>query len=288
MLKQGLPADAKPAQPEPAKPAQPQPKPAPADPEEAKKDAYKELPRYIGEVKKLLLLANELSIDVSTSKALINRAVTAGKTRDLDNAIKLVKEGKLGLERDLRATMLTKLRTIETALSLEKKAGKNVAAQEKDIDDVKRSMEASDFESASDTMKRLEQEMTNVSSAKLSEVELDHVANAIADTEALHLNVSEAKALHAEAASVADTDPARSSQLSKQASEVLNRILPNYIAGEMRKAKVTLREIKLMNVDITAPVNILKVANDRVLSGDYCAALGSIREFKEFVNKINS
>jgi hypothetical protein len=270
-------------QPAPQPPAQPAPV---AASEDAKQDGYKELPRYIGEVKKLLLLANELKLDVSTSKALINKAVTAGKTRDLDNAIKLVKEGKAGLERDIRTAMLTKLRTLETALSLEKKAGKNVAILEHTIDDIKKSMEIGDFQIVSDEMKKLEEQMMKSSTSKISQVELDTISCALIDAESLHLNVSEAKSLYNAAIDAgAQNDTQKSSMLSKQAAESLNKLLPSFIASEMRKAKITLREIKMMNVDINAPVNLLKEANDNVLRGDYCAALGSIKKFKDFVSK---
>lgn len=271
------------SQPAPQSPMHPVPTPVS---EEAKHEGYKELPRYIGDVKKLLLLANELKLDVSTSKALINKAVTAGKTRDLDNAIRLVKEGKAGLERDLRTALLTKLRTLETALSLEKKTGKNVASLEHVVDEIKKSMEIGDFQIVSDEMKKLEEQMLSSSTSKIPQVELDTISCALIDAESLHLNVSEAKSLYNAAINAsAQNDAQKSSQLSKQATESLNKLLPSFIASEMRKAKITLREIKMMNVDINAPVGLLKEANDYVLHGDYCAALGAIRKFKEFVSK---
>ena len=258
-----------------------EPAPAPVD---AVKEGFKELPKYIGEVKKLLVLANELRIDASTSKVLINKAVAAGKTRDLENAIKFVKEGKAGLERDIRSSILSKLRTIETALSIEKKSGRDVSATEHSISEIRKSMEMTDFQTASDTLKKVEEEMMKSSTTNISQVELESVSCALVDAEYLHLNVSEARSLFDIAAQAKD-DPLKSSQHSKQATEVLNRILPSYIASEMRKAKITLREIKMMNVDISNPVNLLKEANDHVLNGDYCAALGAVRKFREFVDR---
>ncbi len=282
-LKDGAVTQAKPAQPVPTqKPTQPQ---VPT-PEASVKEGYKELPVYIGEVKKLLIIANNLYIDVSTSKALINRAVSAGKTRDLENAVKLVKEGKTGLEKDIRIAMLSKLRTLETALSLERKSGKDTSPQERAISESRKSIDVADFQSAIDTMKRLENHLLSTSTANLSQVELESVSCAMADADALHLNVGEAKALYNAAVQAnAQKDSQKLAQYSKQATEVLNKVLPPYISAEMRKAKVTLREIKMMNVDISSPVNLLKEANDHVLSGNYCAALGSIKKFKDFVDR---
>lgn len=273
---------------------QPTPQPAahiptqqPAAPESAK-DGYKELPHHIAEVKKLLLLANELKLDVSTSKALINKAVTAGKNRDLDNAIKLVKEGKAGLERDIRASVAAKLRTLETAIGLEKKAGKDVTGLEASAETIRGAMEVGDLQQAWEMAKSLEDSVAKSASGKLSEVEFETISRAIADAEFLHLNVYEAKT-HYEGARKASAagNAAGSSQSLKQAMESLNKALPAFIAGEMRKAKVTLREVKMMNVDITAPVAMLKEANDNSLRGDYCAALADVRRFKEFIDRAN-
>jgi len=98
--------------------------------------------------------------------------------------------------------------------------------------------------------------------------------------------VSEAKSLYDEAKNAAvKNDSQASIQLTAKAQESLNKILPNYISNEMRKAKLTLRDIKMMNVDISQPVQMLKDANDHVMHGDYCTALAHIKAFKEYVQK---
>jgi hypothetical protein len=255
-----------------------------AAPSRTKEEQYKELPRYIAEVKVLLLLANELKIDVSTSKAIINRAVSAGKSRDLDSAIRLVKEGKLGIEKELKTIYITKIRTLETALSLEKKSGKDVKELETSLNDARKSLDAGNFQQASNSLKNIEEVMMRTSSGKISQVEMETVSCALDNAEFLKLNVSEAKALYEEATNA--SDPQKSIHLTKQATESLNKVLPPFIAGEMRTAKVTLREIKMMNVDITAPVQMLKEANDDVLRGDYCSALSHIKKFKEYVQNV--
>lgn len=274
--------------PEPAVASTPGPqviKPAP-DSEAAKKESYKELPRYIGEVKKLLMLANDMKIDISASKDLINQAVTAGKKRDLENAIKLVKEGKAGLERDLKSSMINKLRTLQNAVLLEKKSGNDVSAMESSIEEIKKSMEAGDFHAANNSIKQIESQMASSVSSALPQAELEVIGKTLDDATALHINIDEAKSLYDEAKMAVDLDDnEKASELAKKAGESLTRILPGYIASEMRKAKVTLREIKMMNVDITQPVNILKEANNSVKDGDYCEALSSIKEFKDFVTQ---
>ena len=254
--------------------------------ETAKKSSFKELPVYISEVKKLLMLANELKIDISSSKALINQAVTAGKKRDLENAIKQVKEGKAGLERDLRSSMINKLRTLQNAVRLEKKAGKDISAMESDIEEIKKSMDAGDFYTASDSIKRIESQVASSVSSALPQAELEVIGKTLEDAVALRINIDEAKFLYDEAKMAVDQENnEKASELAKKAGESLTRILPGYIASEMRKAKVTLRELKMMNVDISQPVNILKETNNYVKDGDYCEALSSIKEFKDSVSQ---
>lgn len=283
-LKEGIPASKPQTAATPTHPAPP--KPEPSQTATHAQEGYKELPHYIGEVKKLLILANELKIDVSTSKALINKAVTAGKTRDLDNAIRLVKEGMSGLERDIRANLLQKTRTLDMALSIDRKSGRDVTALEHSITEIKKSMEASDFQIAYIEIKKVETQISSSPTATMSQVEIEAIGRALSDADYLNLNVSEAKSLYQSALKAIESNDGKNSTLmSKQAMDSLNRQLPSFIASEMRKAKVTLREIKMMNVDITSPVNQLKEANDYVLQGDYCAALGAIRKFREFVDK---
>ena len=182
--------------------------------------------------------------------------------------------------------MINKLRTLQNALLLEKKAGKDISAMETEIEEIKKSMDAGDFPTASKNIKKIEEQIASTVSSALPQAELDVIAKTLKDAISLHINVSEAKSFFDEAQMAIDLDDdEKASELAKKAGESLTRILPGYIASEMRKAKVTLREIKMMNVDITQPVNILKEANNYVKEGDYCEALSSIKDFKNFVNK---
>jgi predicted negative regulator of RcsB-dependent stress response len=175
---------------------------------------------------------------------------------------------------------------MESALVLEQKAGKDVRSQQASLTEAKNSLEANDFTAASGALKILEASMMKTSSSTMTAAELDTISCAIQNSDFLRLDIGEAKSLYEKAkVAASQNDSQNSLQLTKQAMESLNRILPSYIAGEMRKAKVSLREIKLMNVDIAAPVQMLKEANDHVSKGDYCSALAHIKSFKEFVQK---
>ena len=154
------------------------------------------------------------------------------------------------------------------------------------VEKIKTSMHAGDVQTASEERTKIESQMASTASTSLPKAELEIIGKTLEDAMALHVNVDEAKSLFDEAnVSIDLDDNERASEMAKKATESLTRVLPGYIAGEMRKAKITLREIKMMNVDISGPVDILKEANNYVREGDYCEALSSIKDFKDLVDQ---
>jgi hypothetical protein len=252
------------------------------------KDDYKELPTLIGEVKKLLALAKEHQIDISKNKLLIAQAVSASKKKDLANAIKMIKQGKTGLEKDLRTSTMGKHRTLTTAASIAKKGGQNVVEIQRVLDNVKKSVDDSDFQAANSELKRVEDMVESLSgTTTITQVKIESISGIIEDALALGVNIAEAKDLYEKATKASEEGNALTvTTLTKEINDKLMKILPRYIANEMRRAKSDLREIKMMNVDISKPVDILKVANNAVKDGDYGSALHSIKEFKDFIEKI--
>jgi hypothetical protein len=271
----------------PSKPATATPtKPKPM--RQAKEEKYKELPKLIGDVKKLLSLAKESGIDITAHKALVSQAVSASKKKDLNTAIKLMVDGKTALEKDLRGIIMGKQRTFSSAVSLARKGGKDTTGIERVLDSIKKAVEADDYHTAMSEAKRAENVVESLSGATaITQVEIEVIERTIQDALALNVNVAKAQSLYEEAKiATANKDREKVSVLTKEINESLMKILPRYIAKEMREAKSDLRDIKMMNIDITKPVDILKKANNSVKDGDYSAALHSIKEFKEFVDKM--
>jgi len=252
------------------------------------KEEYKELPTLIGEVKILLALAKEHQIDISKNKMLIAQAVSASKKKDLAKAIKLIKEGKNGLGKDLRTATMGKHRTMVTATSIAKKGGQDVTEIQKVLENVRKSVEVSDFQAANSELKRAEVMVETLSGkSTITQVKIESISGIIEDALALGVNIAESKDLYERATEASEAgDVATVTSLAKDINDKLMKILPRYIANEMRRAKSDLREIKMMNVDISKPVDILKVANNAVKDGDYGSALHAIREFKELIEKI--
>jgi len=202
--------------------------------------------------------------------------------------VRLVMEGKLGLVNDLRSYTMTKHRTLTSTLSLARKGGKDITNVERILENVKKCVDADDYLTALSELKRAEEMAESLSGGTaLSDVEIDVIARIIEDAMLMSINVSEAKGLYEQVRKASEAgDMAKVTSLSKDINDSLMKILPRYIANEMRKAKADLRDIKMMNVDITHPVDILKRTNDSVRDGDYGSALHSMKEFKEFIGKL--
>lgn len=256
-----------------------------------REDKYKELPKLIGHVKRLLSIAKESGIDVAKSKALISEAVSASKKKDLENAIRMIKEGKTALEKDLRTLILGKHRTFYSAVSLAKKGGKDTSSIERLLDNIKKSVEANDYSNAVGEVRRAEGMVEGLSgaSAIITQAEIGAIERTIRDALSLNVNVSKAQDLLGDVKKAAEKDDeAKVTELTREINESLMKILPRFIAKEMRDAKADLREVKMMNIDIGKPVEILKKANNSVQDGDYSAALHAIKEFKDFMGKMKT
>ncbi len=305
--KTAAPAKAPEAKPEVAKPEAGEPdaqKPAPAAapetaaaaaPEPTKveskpipKERYKELPKLIGIVKKQLALAKRLNLDVSSSRALINQAVAAGKNKDLDTAINLVDEGKKGIEDSINTHLYAKLNSLTSKIEEVKKTGQSVSDAEENLPKIRKHLKADDFEFALNEIEATEGLLVDAVGEDFIDAkgELKKVENAIEDAGVLNLKIEEAKKLYTEAKNAAELEDWNSVSLySKQSMEHLMKDLPSHISSEMRKAKSSLLEIKMMNISITEPVEFLKQANISIKQGSYLSALHSIRKFKDFIDK---
>lgn len=257
----------------------------------SKAASFEELPKLIGHVKRLLSLAKEADIDVTKSKALISQAVSASKKKDLDNAIKIIKEGKMVLEKDLRTLIMGKHRTFNSAVSLAKKGGKDTSSIERILSNIKKSVEANDYSTAMGEVRRAEGLVESLSgaSAIITQAEIGSIERTIRDALSMNVNVSKAQDLFEEMKkAVEKKDSDKVNELTREINESLMKILPRFIAKEMRDAKAELREIKMMNVDISKPVEILKQANNSVQDGDYSSALHAIKDFKDFIGKMKA
>ncbi len=272
---------------EPAHPAT-----TPAQPmDKAKlKEKYKELPKLIGTVKKYLAVAKKCKVDVTKSRALINQAVAAGKNKDLESAVRLVEEGKSGIENTISTYLDERLEDLNLKVEEVKSGGQVPPGALQNIEKIKASILANDFESALLEIERTEDILKETVGEDVldAKTELKRIMITIDDAKVLNIELGEVLALYNEAEKAVQLDDwSSAATFTKQAQENLNKVLPSHISASMKKAKTSLLEIKMMNIDISQPVEFLKSANVALKEGKYTTALHCVREFRDYLEKEN-
>ncbi len=253
------------------------------------KEKYKELPKLIGMVKKYLAVAKRCEVDVTKSRSLINQAVAAGKNKDLESAVRLVEEGKSGIEKTITSYLNGRLENLNMKIE-GVSDGQASPEAVKNIETIKASISIHDFESALSEIERTEGMLkSSVGEDVLdAKTELKKMMITIDDAKVLNIELGEALAFYNEGKTAAELeDWSSAATYAKQAQESLNEILPAHISTSMKKAKTSLLEIKMMNIDISQPVEFLKSANVALKDGEYGKALHCVREFRDYLEKEN-
>ncbi len=289
-----------PAKVEPAPQAQPQPSPEKSQAPPAKvisaedranlKQKYKELPKLIGEVKRYLAVAKRCEINVSKSRGLINQAVAAGKNKDLETAVRLVEEGKAGIKKIISEHMEEKVQTLKIKVDEAATSGQTSPIIPTSMAKIQEAMSAYDFDTVLTEVEKIDSLLKETVGEDVLDAKsvIRKMGMTMEDAHAMNIEMGEALSLYNEAKKAADKEDWNSAAIfAKQAQDSLNEILPVHINTAMKKAKTSLLEIKMMNIDIAQPVEFLKKANIAMKDRNYPEALHSVKEFKDYLDKEN-
>ena len=264
------------------RPVQPAPTAAPAI-----KDKGKELARMVAEMKPLLSLAREKDVDIGESKQLIDEAAVAGRERQLERAIDLVRKSKNLLMREIDAQLSKEITRLTEEIKVAHQFGGDTARASAYIQEVQRARGAGDAEAAYIYVDKVKKELLPITGRfNASKKKLANFKQLVSDAEAFLVDTKEARGLLVDAAKAMDSkDFDRLDSLIKTAQEKLYLAIPNRMNDEMRKAKDDLLDAKMRNVNITPMITILKSATSLMKAGDYAQALREMREFKEIMKK---
>jgi len=253
-------------------------------------EAMRQLPAMVAKIKEDFALAKRLDVDVTAAKDLINRAVAAGRGRDLKAAVELVSQGESEVERVFTTHIAREIITLEKQAKEVHASGIDVAGI---MAQVAKGRAASAERRWAGAVSALEQARDSLGSMATeyfaAQKGLSSIKLIIEDAAALRIDLGEGRTLYDDCLKATvrrDWDTAK--MLSEQCGEHFNKILPAYIANEMRKAKTKLLEVKMMNVSISKPVGHLKEANNQIKDGDYGAALHSIRQFRDAMAELDA
>ena len=250
----------------------------------------RQLPAMVAKIKEDFTLAKRLDVDVTNAKELINRAVAAGRSRDLKMAIELVSQGEAEVERVFTAHIAREIITIEKQAREVQSSGIDVAGITAQISKARSASGEKRWSEAVEALESARDGLGSMASEYFAAQKgLSSIKTIIEDAAALKIDLGEGRTLYDDCLKATvrrDWDTAK--MLSEQCGEHFNRILPAYIANEMRKAKTKLLEVKMMNVSISKPVGHLKDANNQIKDGDYGTALHSIRQFRDAMVELDA
>lgn len=243
------------------------------------KDEFSEL---VGRVKPLLALAKDFSIDAVDARKLINRAVELGKNKDVEGAVRTLRECSAALDQAIGAYMDKEFSVLEELAEVARKTGGDpdpiVAATES-----ARAMRAQgDVEGTLTKIRAGKKFAEQLTGPYVSAHEMYEALEKLVQTsEIFFLDVREIRKVLGESKEAGENgDWNTMAALARKGREDLVRMLPDLLKGEMHKAKQSMMEAKLQGRDVNAGVKALKEAASAVKLKRYEDALYLMADLK--------
>lgn len=248
----------------------------------------KQFPLLVEEVKPLLALAADYGIDVAEGKRYIDKAVKAGRQRDVVSAVRFVRECLESVKLAIDERINRDVEYLEKLAEMAKKSGTDPTAVIEAIMNVKAKKEAGDPAGALAEGKvgRTEAERTTGKYVEANEI-CDSLERLIQNSERFYIDVRNARKLLNEARDAGQHgDWSMMGILAKKGREELYGSLPEVMKAELKKAKGVLLDAKAEGRDVSALVKILKDAGVAFKRGNQEEALERLIEFKTEVRHL--
>jgi RNA polymerase subunit RPABC4/transcription elongation factor Spt4 len=256
-------------------------------PSPAAKDKGRDLARMVAEMKPLLALAREKEVDIGESKQLIDDAAIAGRERQIDKAIDLVQKSKTVLMSRLDSDLSQLINRLNDEIKVAREFGGDISRPTTYIQEVARARAAGDVEAAYVYADKVSKELLPIT-GRYNEFKkkLADLKDLIADCEIFIVDTKEARRLLVDAnRAFEQKEFDKVDSHIKAATDSLYKTIPIRMNEEMNKAKESLRDAKVRNVNITPMLTTLKSSVNLLKSGDYAQAIKEMREFKEMMKK---
>ena len=246
----------------------------------------KELPRLVNEVKPLLLTAKKVGVDIGDEKELINEAIAHGKRRDVEAAVRLIRQARSQLEFAFTSQIAKRIEGVLVEAERAKATGAEVGAILNLCASATHAVEARDYATAADKVRAAKEEFDARSGGySKARQELSTVRNLVADAKKLGMSLRDVDSYvsRGEAAMNAKNYD-QAAGLAVQARQALLKTLPEVLQKEMRKARNALLDMKVRGGDLTKPVGLLKQASIHLKREEYADAARFVRLFRDEVS----
>ncbi len=244
----------------------------------------RELPKLVNDVKPLLVCAKRIGLDIESGKRMINEAVTAGKRRDIERAVKLISDAREELDGAFIDFLGSKLESFSA--ELDRASGSATVRQQ--LEDAVDKLEKRDYDAAWDGLEAATRSF-QAQAKEYNEARalLDRTDGLLAEVRSLDMDIRDVERLEKQSReAMARRDLVNGLRLARQANERILQTVPAFIQEEMRKARNALLDLKMLGHELSKPVGVLKEASARVKAEDWSEAVRFLKEFKKELEKV--
>jgi predicted RNA-binding Zn-ribbon protein involved in translation (DUF1610 family) len=268
----------------PAQDVSPGKAPSSGEDEELKK----QFPILVAEVKPLMEMAREFDIEASECRNLIDRAVKAGKAKDLATAVHCVKQCNVQIRRCIEERIEHDIEYLEKLMQIAKGMGTDPGEISDSVAATKKRLAQRDYESALKEAKAGRKISEKVTGKYLEAHEMcDQLEGLIQNAERFYLDTRESRRLLKEAQDAGEHgDWSMMGILARKGKEEISQALPEITKNELKKAKSQLMDAKAEGKDVATLVKILKDAGLAIKREKHDEALESLIEFKSEIKRI--
>ena len=256
--------------------------------DEGEDELRQEFPRLVAEVKPLLMISKDYGVEVGEGRRLIDKAVQAGKQRDLATAVQMVKEARSSIKAALDEKLVAEESNLEKLVEIVSRSGIDPNEVSGSLSALRSLREEGDVEGALRAAVK-GRKAAERSSGKYLEANdmVESLSRLIDVCDQFYLDSREAKRMLNEARDAGDHgDWGMMGILSRKGRELLMRALPEATRSEMRKAKNQLLDAKTEGKDVRTLVKVLKDAGVAMNRERYDQALERLSDFKDELKRL--
>jgi predicted RNA-binding Zn-ribbon protein involved in translation (DUF1610 family)/endogenous inhibitor of DNA gyrase (YacG/DUF329 family) len=255
---------------------------------EQNEELKKQFPVLVAEVKPLMAMAKDFDIDTSECRRLIDKAVRAGKQKDIATAVQCVKECRASVRFGIEERLTRDVEHLEKLVGVAKSMGSDPSEMTESINKTRDDISRGELQAALEESKNGRKIAEKVTGKFIEAHDLcEALEKLVQNSERFYVDVREARNLLKEAQEAgARGDWSMMGILSRKGREDIMRTLPEVLKSEMKKAKSTLLDSKADGKDVSVIVKILKDAGMAMKREKYEEALDRLIEFKAEMKRI--
>lgn len=257
----------------------------PSDPREQ----GKELARLVAEVRALLSLAMEHSIQIDETKMLLDKAITAGRERQFILALDTIAEGQAKLNTQLRDYVNANIASISDEIGVAKRLGGDTSRAEIFMKEASRVAEKADYQAALVFIDKARNELAPVT-GQYNELKqsLRKFERLVRDVRVVGIDNEPLKNDYEAAKAAFDAlDFAKAEGIIKKKTDEILAQIPERMTKEIEKAKQLLIEAKMKtDIGMTPQISMLKSAIRNMQEKKYLEALADLKAFKKEMKRI--